>query len=65
MLENRFFVIRDESLWDELKKKSFGNQLIIKDRITNILYLYLQNRNGEPALTPILDIDGKPFIDKS
>jgi len=35
---------------------------IIKDKETGVLYLYTTGES--PTMTPLLDVDGKPLIDK-
>jgi len=37
---------------------------ILKDQETGVLY-YFVNSTGGVAMTPIIDADGKPVIDKS
>jgi len=58
---NRFKLISKEELTVEYREY----HSVLKDTITNVLYYYISNGSGGVALTPLLDPDGKPLIDKS
>ena len=56
MNKNRFEIFSKENL-------NYIDVIILKDKITGVLYIqthYLDNFGG---LTPLLDRDGKPVID--
>jgi len=37
---------------------------IVKDTVTGVLYYYISGGGGASALTPLIDADGKPLVDK-
>jgi len=41
-----------------------GEHSIIKDNETGMLYYMVESGRGGLGLTPLLDADGKPIIDK-
>ena len=55
--EKRFEVIERESL-----NFSVGT-IILRDRETGVCYLFVANGYGG-GLTPLLDAEGKPIVDK-
>ena len=68
MLEKRFEHFHGEILKFPKGVPMAGQSLynsIIKDRVTGVLYLYTQILGASPTMTPLLDADGKPLVDKS
>ena len=69
-MENRFELVSGEVL--VLPKNLAANPLdvevmssVLKDKVTGVLYLYTQSLIGTSTMTPLLDPDGKPLVDKS
>ena len=69
MSDNRFEIIHGEA--NLLPKDITGNRashirsFIYRDKGTGVLYLYTEGREGRSTMTPLLDPDGKPIVDKS
>lgn len=55
---NRFEVLENAYI------KGMRSAFIMRDTQTGVQYLYVASGNGG-GLTPLLDADGKPVIDKS
>ena len=70
-MENRFVQVHYEELPKTAKIKGYyaSNIVrtveIIKDIHTGVLYYHASSGNSAPTVAPLLDIDGKPLIDKS
>jgi len=60
-LTNRFKVISTE----EVKTHYSGYHSVLQDTMTGVFYYFIEGAQGKSALTPILDIDGKPLVEKS
>ena len=56
---DRFEVISNQIF----SKPRHGVMFIFKDKITGVLYV--QSTLGQGGLTLLVDIDGKPLVDKS
>ncbi len=55
-MEKRFEIIYNDGF--------FGNNKIIVDKVTGVCYLW-RAEGYAGGITPLLDSDGKPIIDKS
>lgn len=69
MSKNRFEFIDGEEVEQAQKfaKISSATSIrtsILKDKLTGVLYLYTEGREGRSTMTPLLDPDGKPMVDK-
>ena len=67
MSENRFEMIHIESHQMPKNATSSGrfiDYIILKDKVTGVLYLKDITHHSNPALTPLLGPDGKPLVDK-
>ena len=67
MSNERFEIIHSES--KRLPKEILNptqrlDYLIVKDNVTGVLYLQNITSFQNPALTPLLDADGKPLVDE-
>ena len=60
LFSERFSVIRLKNI----DKKDYNTYEIHTDLNTGVQYYLIQSSNGT-AMTPLLDTDGKPLIDKS
>jgi len=63
MSKNRFQITHQEQM-PRTMGTLMDNQTIFKDKVTGVLYLYTENRGGNPTTIALLDTDGKPLIDK-
>ncbi|MCL2486578.1 MAG: DUF6440 family protein [Oscillospiraceae bacterium] len=59
---NRFEVLLEEQLGPDSFMRSSDRTLIIRDKLTGVLYLFAYYCNGG-GLTPLLGRDGKPIVD--
>lgn len=69
MSENRFEFIHGEQIekardFAEIVSVTNIRASILKDRLTGVLYIYTEGREGRSTMTPLLNPDGKPLIDK-
>jgi len=59
VFEKRFKVTKLQT-----EKRSYSRFEIHKDLQTGVLYYFIASSSGK-TITPLLDVDGKPLVDKS
>ena len=60
---NRFELVSKEELAVMTHVKDW--HAVLKDTFTGVHYYFITNLSGKGTLTPLLDADGKPLVDKS
>jgi len=60
MENNRFELVSKES-WSLTANEEHW---VIKDKHTGVLYYYIVGGHGRGGITPLLDTNGKPLVEK-
>jgi hypothetical protein len=50
---------------NEMVKNTGIRTMILKDKETGVLYLFVSSGGGGTGLTPLIDQNGKPLVDKT
>jgi len=70
MVKSRFQVIHHEQITLPREYAANSNNpwvqtMTLRDKETDVLYLYTQSLLGTSTMTPLLNVDGKPLIHDS